>query len=164
MHEHVFVLNEEIRRNYPAGWAEDERTEDAVSQLSALRERGCGTIADPTVIGLGRDIERIQRVAARTDLNIIVATGIYTYNDVPLYFRFRVAGEDGVDPMTDAVHRRHHRGHLGIRGQGGVPEVRDRGGRADARRRAGDAGGGPGARGHRRAGHGAHPSGHRGPG
>jgi phosphotriesterase-related protein len=100
MHEHVFVLNEEIRRNYPASWAEDERTEDAVTQLNALRERGCGTIADPTVIGLGRDIERIQRVAARTDLNIIVATGIYTYNDVPLYFRYRVAGEDGVDPMT----------------------------------------------------------------
>src|SRR5579875_2055633 len=24
MHEHVFVLNEEIRRNYPAGWDEEE--------------------------------------------------------------------------------------------------------------------------------------------
>ena len=23
MHEHVFVLNEEIRENYPAGWDED---------------------------------------------------------------------------------------------------------------------------------------------
>jgi phosphotriesterase-related protein len=100
MHEHVFVLNEEIRRNYPGSWSEEERTEDAVAKLTALHERGCATIADPTVIGLGRDIERIQKVAARTELNIIVATGIYTYNDVPLYFRFRTAGADGVDPMT----------------------------------------------------------------
>lgn len=102
MHEHVFVLNEEIRRNYPESWDEELRTEDAVAKLNALRERGCATIADPTVIGLGRDIERIAKVAARTELNIIVATGIYTYNDVPLYFQFRGAerADAASDPMT----------------------------------------------------------------
>jgi phosphotriesterase-related protein len=102
MHEHVFVLNEEIRRNYPADWDEQERTDDAVAKLAALRERGCATIADPTVIGLGRDIERIQRVAARTDLHIIVATGLYTYNEVPLYFRYRGMNRTSAasDPMT----------------------------------------------------------------
>ena len=41
------------------------------------------------MIGLGRDIRRIQRVADRTDINIIVATGLYTYDDVPFYFRYR---------------------------------------------------------------------------
>ncbi|HEX3489984.1 MAG TPA: phosphotriesterase-related protein [Streptosporangiaceae bacterium] len=102
MHEHVFVLNEEIRRNYPATWDEDQRTEDAVAKLNALHERGGATIADPTVIGLGRDIERIAKVAARTELNIIVAAGIYTYNDVPLYFQFRGAerADAASDPMT----------------------------------------------------------------
>jgi len=102
MHEHVFVLNEEIRRNYPQTWDEEQRTEDAVLKLNALRERGCVTIADPTVIGLGRDIERIAKVAARTELNIIAATGIYTYNDVPLYFTYRGADRAGAasDPMT----------------------------------------------------------------
>jgi phosphotriesterase-related protein len=102
MHEHVFVLNEEIRRNYPQDWDEEQRTEDAVAKLNALRERGCATIADPTVIGLGRDIERIAKVAARTELNIIAATGIYTYNDVPLYFQYRgMERRDAAsDPMT----------------------------------------------------------------
>jgi phosphotriesterase-related protein len=100
MHEHVFVLNEEVRQNYPADWDEDERVEDAVAKLTALAARGCQTIADPTVLGLGRDIGRIQRIAARVPLNIIVATGLYTYNEVPLYFKFRGPGADGADPMT----------------------------------------------------------------
>jgi phosphotriesterase-related protein len=102
MHEHVFVLNEEIRQNYPADWDEDERVTHAAAKLNELRQRGCDTIVDPTVIGLGRDIRRIQRVAARTDINIVVATGLYTYGDVPFYFRYR--GADGAsaasDPMT----------------------------------------------------------------
>ena len=66
MHEHVFVLNEEVRQNYPADWDEDDRVDDAITKLNALAGRGCQTIADPTVLGLGRDIGRIQRVAAGT--------------------------------------------------------------------------------------------------
>ncbi len=64
MHSRVFVLNEEIRQNYPADWDEEERVADAAAKLNALKQRGCDTIVDPTVIGLGRDIRRIQRVAA----------------------------------------------------------------------------------------------------
>jgi phosphotriesterase-related protein len=101
MHEHVFVLNEEVRQNYPAGWNENDRVDDAIGKLNALAGRGCQTIADPTVLGLGRDIGRIKRVAAGTDLNIIVATGLYTYNEAPLYFRFRYPHSDGRDPMTE---------------------------------------------------------------
>ena len=41
------------------------------------------------MIGLGRYIPRIARIAAETDINIVVATGVYTYNDVPMYFHFR---------------------------------------------------------------------------
>jgi len=102
MHEHVFVLNEEIRQNYPADWDEEERVADAVAKLNALKQRGCDTIVDPTVIGLGRDIHRIQRVAAGTDINIVVATGLYTYGDLPFYFRYRGMEREsaGSDPMT----------------------------------------------------------------
>jgi phosphotriesterase-related protein len=100
MHEHVFVLNEEIRVNYPAGWDEDDRVDDAILKLNALAKRGCQTIVDPTVIGLGRDIGRVIRVADGTSLNIIVATGLYTYNDVPFYFRYRGPRGDGLDPMA----------------------------------------------------------------
>ncbi len=103
MHEHVFVLNEEIRQNYPAGWDEEVRVAHAVAQLNKAVDAGITTIADPTVIGLGRDLGRIKRVAAQTPMNIIAATGIYTFNDVPFYFRYRSRRltASGEDPMTD---------------------------------------------------------------
>src|SRR5215469_6811415 len=100
MHEHLFILSEEIRQNYPAGWDEDVRVDDAIVKLNALAKRGCQTIVDPTVIGLGRDIRRIIRVADGTSLNIIVATGLYTYDKVPPYFEYRVAHGGGRDPMA----------------------------------------------------------------
>jgi phosphotriesterase-related protein len=100
MHEHVFVLNEEFRQNYPGDWDETDRVDDAIAKLTALSDRGCQTIADPTVLGLGRDIHRIRRVADRVPLNIVVATGLYTYNELPFYFRYRLPRADGLDPMA----------------------------------------------------------------
>ena len=105
MHEHVFVLGAENVQNYGAGdwWDEEEKVADAVAKLRELAGLGITTIADPTVWGLGRYIPRIQRIAEQVpELNIIVATGIYTYNDVPFQFHFRAPGtglaRDG-DPM-----------------------------------------------------------------
>jgi len=104
MHEHVFVLSSEIMANYPEGWGdEDTRERTAVEKLNALKAAGVDTIVDPTVIGLGRYIPRIQRVAAQTDLQIVVATGVYTYNDVPMYFHFTGPGSalGGPESMVD---------------------------------------------------------------
>lgn len=104
MHEHVFVLSPEIIANYPEGWGDEAAREDAaVEKLNALKEIGVDTIVDPTVIGLGRYIPRIQRVAERTDLQIVVATGVYTYNDVPMYFHFSGPGTalNGPEPMVE---------------------------------------------------------------
>ncbi|HEU4390417.1 MAG TPA: phosphotriesterase-related protein, partial [Blastocatellia bacterium] len=93
MHEHVFVLSPEIHQNYPEVWGdEDQRVSEAVRRLNELKSRGVDTIVDLTVIGLGRNVSRIQRVAAQTELNIVVATGIYTYNDFPMYFQYRGPG------------------------------------------------------------------------
>ena len=93
MHEHVFVLSPEITANYPEAWGDEAKREaDAIERLNELKARGVDTIVDLTVIGLGRYIPRIARIAAATDLNIVVATGIYTYNDVPMYFHFRGPG------------------------------------------------------------------------
>lgn len=104
MHEHVFVLSTEIMANYPEGWGDEAAREDAaVDKLNALKAIGVDSIVDPTVIGLGRYIPRIQRVAERTDLQIVVATGVYTYNDVPMYFHFSGPGTalDGPEPMVE---------------------------------------------------------------
>jgi phosphotriesterase-related protein len=104
MHEHVFVLSTEIQQNYPEGWGDEERrVSDAIERLRELERAGVRTIVDLTVIGLGRYIPRIKRIAEETRLNIVVATGVYTYNDVPMYFHFRGPGTvlDGPEPMVD---------------------------------------------------------------
>lgn len=105
MHEHIFVLTSDVQANYPAEWGdEDARVADAVSRLRELADAGVRTIVDPTVVGLGRDIPRIRRVAEQVPgLNIVVATGVYTYNDVPNFFRFRGPGlgPGAPDPMVD---------------------------------------------------------------
>lgn len=93
MHEHVFVLSTEIMQNYPEDWGDEEqRVADAIARLNELKAAGIDTLVDLTVTGLGRYIPRIQRIAAATDINIVVATGLYTYNDVPHYFHFRGPG------------------------------------------------------------------------
>ncbi|MGZ4587625.1 MAG: phosphotriesterase family protein [Mycobacteriaceae bacterium] len=106
MHEHVFVLGTEMRENYanyPNAWDEDARVADAVAKLTELASRGIDTIVDPTVIGLGRYLPRIQQINAQVDINIIVATGIYTYNDVPFQFHFIGPGLlfDIAEPMVE---------------------------------------------------------------
>jgi phosphotriesterase-related protein len=95
MHEHVFVLGPDLRQNYPdypSHWDEDVRVEDAIDKLRQCKARGIDTIVDPTVIGLGRYIPRIQRVNEQVDLNIIAATGLYTYNEVPFQFHYTGPG------------------------------------------------------------------------
>ena len=104
MHEHVFVISVEMQQNRPEEWGdEDARVADAVRRLSELATAGVGTIVDPTAFGLGRYIPRIARVAASIELNIVVATGLYTFNDLPHYFTRRTpgSGPGGSDPMVD---------------------------------------------------------------
>jgi len=104
MHEHIFVLSTEIMQNYPEVWGDEEkRVADAIARLNELHSRGVHSVVDLTVIGLGRYIPRLQRVAEKTAINIIVATGIYTYNDIPFYFHFRGPGTpfDGPEVMVD---------------------------------------------------------------
>lgn len=109
MHEHVFVLSPDVQVNYPDEWGDEEaRVADAVKKLTALADQGVATIVDPTVIGLGRYIPRIVRIAEQVaQLNIVVATGCYTYNDVPFFFHHRgpalnaVLGTEIPDPMVD---------------------------------------------------------------
>lgn len=108
MHEHVFVLTEEIRQNYGGTyWDEEVRVADAIEKLRALKGRGVSTIVDPTVIGLGRYIPRIARVNAHVELNIIVATGIYTYNDLPHFFQYNGPGTwlGGDEPLVELFTR-----------------------------------------------------------
>ena len=108
MHEHVFVLSADVQQNYPGEWgSEDDRVADAVAKLQKAYDAGVRTIVDPTVVGLGRYVPRIEKIARQVPLNIVVATGLYTYDDVPFHFHYRgpalneTLGVDVPDPMVD---------------------------------------------------------------
>lgn len=118
MHEHVFVLTPDVQANHDE-WDEDARVADAVRKLSELAAAGYDTIVDPTVIGLGRYVPRLVRVAQQVDLAIVLATGVYTYDTVPFYFRHRGPGvlPDLPDPMVDMFIRDLT---MGVPGTGGV--------------------------------------------
>jgi phosphotriesterase-related protein len=104
MHEHVFIMTTEVMQNYPEQWGDGAAREaDAIERLNKLKANGVDTIVDLTVIGLGRYIPRIARVAAATALHIVVATGVYTFDDVPFCFHYLGPGAplNGPEIMTD---------------------------------------------------------------
>ena len=154
MHEHVFILSPDITANYPEVWGDEAKREaEAIARLNELKSRGVDSIVDLTVIGMGRYIPRIERIAAATDINIVVATGVYTYNDVPMYFHF--TGPGGAlgdsEPMVDMFVRDIEAGHRRHGHQGRDPQVRHRRARRHSRCGAGAAGRRQGAPPHRRA-------------
>ncbi len=94
MHEHVFIAEPEALQNYghvwgPSYWDEDVRVADAITKLRALRDVGVHTLVDATAPGLGRNIPRLQRVNAEVDLNIVVATGLYAFLQLPNFLVYR---------------------------------------------------------------------------
>ena len=95
MHEHIFVADPMAIQNYnhvwgEGYWDEDVRVADAIQKLQRLRAGGIETLVDPSTPGaLGRNIPRIQRINAEVDLNIIVATGIYAFLELPGFLGYR---------------------------------------------------------------------------
>ena len=95
-HEHVVILQPEALQNYgrvwgASYWDEDAGVRDAIEKLRAVRDAGYRTFVDPTAPGLGRCIPRIQRINAAVDLNIVVATGVYAFLELPNFLHYRGA-------------------------------------------------------------------------
>jgi phosphotriesterase-related protein len=119
MHEHIFVLSPDIEMT-TAEWDESTESARAVAKLRELKARGVDTLVDLTVVGLGRYIPRIAAIADQVpEINVVVATGVYTYNEVPMYFHFRGPGTimGGPEPMVDLFVReiREGIGNTGVR-------------------------------------------------
>jgi len=101
MHEHIFVLSPEVQQNwpdYPEGWDEERHMALAADRLAEVKANGIDTIVDLTVLGLGRYVPRIAVLAERSDVNLIVATGAYVVETLPLYFHFRGPGAPAGGP------------------------------------------------------------------
>lgn len=104
IHEHVFVRNPELEVNLADDeWDPDSAVDTAVAGLEELFELGVRTVVDLTVPGLGRDVALVARVAERTRVHLVAATGWYTSNVLPVYFRFHGPGLaiDGPDPLVE---------------------------------------------------------------
>ena len=89
MHEHVFVQSEGVAQNFPSVWDEPAEIDAAREKLQDMADAGVRTIVDLTVLGLGRNIPRLRDLAGDLPLTVIVATGLYTYTEVPNYFNYR---------------------------------------------------------------------------
>ncbi|WP_228372802.1 phosphotriesterase family protein [Demequina subtropica] len=102
MHEHLFVLDPGLDRDLPhPEWDDERAVAEAVALLTRLASLGIGTVVDLTVPGLGRDVARVQRVAALVPVRIVVATGWYTATSLPPYFGTHGPGRlvGGPDPL-----------------------------------------------------------------
>ena len=89
MHEHIYVLTEGMYQTFPHLWDREARTQKAAEQLAEAKAHGVDTMVDLTVLGLGRDVTLVREAARRSGMQIIVATGLYTYDEVPRHFEHR---------------------------------------------------------------------------
>jgi phosphotriesterase-related protein len=108
MHEHIFNLTAEIQLVHPGfnGWDPEVKIAEAREQLRAVKEAGIDTIVELSPIGLGRSLDLIRRAAEGSGLNLILATGLYTYDVLPRPWHFQGPGTllDGEEPL-DALMR-----------------------------------------------------------
>ncbi|PRZ40787.1 phosphotriesterase-related protein [Antricoccus suffuscus] len=103
MHEHVFIVDPDVMQNYPQLFDEEVRIADAIEKLTAAKAAGIDTILDLTVVGLGRYLPWVQRVNEAVDINIIAATGMYSFGDISKTFEHRGPGTlfGGPEPLID---------------------------------------------------------------
>ena len=87
MHEHVAIRTPGFAENYPESFDRGAVVEQAVADLSRLRDKGVRTIVDLTTVELGRDASLVAEVSRRSGMNIVLTTGSYHF--VPSYFRPR---------------------------------------------------------------------------
>lgn len=103
-HEQLLTVSEPLLTQFPHLYNREEMYAAAVSCVRSVQSHGVRTIVDPCVAMLGRDVAFHARVAAETGIQLVVATGLYTYDTLPPYFHWRDA-----DALAEAfVHDIEH--------------------------------------------------------
>jgi phosphotriesterase-related protein len=86
IHEHLRTRAEAVAVQFPHLYDAEEEYRLAMEQVSGVRERGIKTIFDPSVMGLDRDVRFMKRVSEDSGVQIIAATGIFTFHYLPTRF------------------------------------------------------------------------------
>ena len=107
MHEHIFNLTMEIQIAHPGfnGWDPEVEVPKAQRTLRELKEAGVDTIVELSPIGLGRSLDLIRRACDGSGLNVVLATGLYTYDVLPRPWHFSGPGTllDGDEPLDELM-------------------------------------------------------------
>lgn len=86
IHEHMRTRSELVAKQFPHLYDEEEEFELAKVQVDGVKKQGIQTIFDPTVMGLDRDVRLMERISKGTGVQIIAATGVYTFTTLPTRF------------------------------------------------------------------------------
>jgi phosphotriesterase-related protein len=89
VHEHLKIRSEPVGNQFPHLYDEDDSLRRATQTANALVQQGVQTICDPSCMNHDRDVRFMKRVADETGLQVVPCTGIYTYTELPQYFRNR---------------------------------------------------------------------------
>jgi phosphotriesterase-related protein len=83
IHEHFRTTDEATRFQFPHLYDEDAEWEAAMADANAIAGHGVKTVVEPSAMFLHRDAPFSKRVADESGLNIVLATGVYTYDHLP---------------------------------------------------------------------------------
>ena len=91
IHEHFYSSDEAVSVQWPHVRDREAEHGLAVESAEAVKAHGVRTVVEPTAMLLGRDIQASRELAEETGLQIIVCTGIYTYDHLPQFLLNRDA-------------------------------------------------------------------------
>ncbi|MCB0871066.1 MAG: phosphotriesterase [Solirubrobacterales bacterium] len=91
IHEHFFSSDEGVSVQWPHVRDREAEHSLALESAEAVKSHGVKTVVEPTAMLLGRDVEASRRLARETGLQIVLCTGIYTYDYLPQFLLNRDA-------------------------------------------------------------------------
>jgi phosphotriesterase-related protein len=94
IHEHFRTTDEAGRFQFPHLYDEQAEWDAAIADANAVVGHGVKTVVEPSALFLHRDAAFSKRVADESGLNVVLATGIYTYDHLPQFLLNR--DEDGI--------------------------------------------------------------------
>lgn len=84
VHEHFRFADEALRFQFPRLYDEDAEWEAAIADARAVVSHGVKTVVEPTAMFGTRDAAFSRRIAEESGLNVLLPTGIYTYDHLPV--------------------------------------------------------------------------------
>jgi phosphotriesterase-related protein len=113
IHEHFRTTDEAGRFQFPHLYDEQAEWDVALADANAVKGHGVRTVVEPSAMFLTRDAAFSKRIADESGINVVLATGIYTYDHLPQFLANR--DEDAVAAIF--LHELEH----GIQGTGIKP-------------------------------------------